>query len=158
VNLQCDMDQPYQSMPTSCTSRKLRWARRAAGQEDRHDLGVLAELRQAFVVPQGIITLMTRFGMDVTLAHPEGYDLLPETIDIAKRHAQTSGATFKTTHSMEEAFTGDDIVLSKSWAPFRIMEERTQLLRSGDAKKLEALEKDCLANNAKFKAGSATSA
>ncbi|PMC11594.1 knotted carbamoyltransferase YgeW, partial [Klebsiella aerogenes] len=29
-------------------------------------------------VPQGIIGLMTRFGMDVTLAHPEGYDLIPD--------------------------------------------------------------------------------
>ena len=27
-------------------------------------------------VPQGIITLMTRFGMDVTLAHPEGYAII----------------------------------------------------------------------------------
>lgn len=35
-------------------------------------------------VPQGIIGLMTRFGMDVTLAHPEGYDLIPDVVEVAK--------------------------------------------------------------------------
>lgn len=36
-------------------------------------------------VPQGIIGLMTRFGMDVTLAHPEGYDLIPDVVEVAKK-------------------------------------------------------------------------
>ena len=35
-------------------------------------------------VPQGVIGLMTRFGMDVVLAHPEGYDVMPEVEEIAK--------------------------------------------------------------------------
>ena len=29
-------------------------------------------------VPQGIIALMTRFGLDVILAYPTGYNLIPE--------------------------------------------------------------------------------
>ena len=36
-------------------------------------------------VPQGIIGLMTRFGMDVTLAHPEGYDLIPDVVNVAQK-------------------------------------------------------------------------
>ena len=32
-------------------------------------------------VPQGIIGLMTRFGMDVSLAYPEGYGLIPEVVE-----------------------------------------------------------------------------
>jgi ornithine carbamoyltransferase len=94
---------------------------------------------------------MSRFGMDVVLAHPPGYDLIPETIQIAAAHAKESGGSFKQTQSMEEAFTNADIVYPKSWAPFAVMQQRTKLLRGGESDKLKALEKDALANNAKFK-------
>jgi knotted carbamoyltransferase YgeW len=99
-------------------------------------------------VAQGIITLMTRFGMNVVLSHPEGYDVLPETIDLAGRHAAGSGGSFTVTHSMEEAFADADVVYPKSWAPFTVMEERTRLLRAAEPKKLDALEEECLARNA----------
>ena len=36
-------------------------------------------------VPQGIIGLMTRFGMDVALAHPEGYDLIPDVVEVGQK-------------------------------------------------------------------------
>lgn len=65
-------------------------------------------------VPQGIIGLMTRYGMDVTLAHPEGYDLIPDVIDVAKNNAKQSGGSFKQVTSMEEAFKDADIVYPKS--------------------------------------------
>jgi knotted carbamoyltransferase YgeW len=102
-------------------------------------------------VPQGIITLMTRFGMDVALAYPEGYDLLPETIEISKKHAKESGGKFSVSHSMEEAFKNADIVYPKSWAPFAAMEKRTKLVEKHDQDGIKALEKELLANNAKFK-------
>ena len=57
-------------------------------------------------VPQGVIGLMTRFGMDVVLAHPEGYDVMPEVEEIAKKNAEKSGGSFTKTNSMEEAFNG----------------------------------------------------
>ncbi|MBI5508455.1 MAG: knotted carbamoyltransferase YgeW [Deltaproteobacteria bacterium] len=152
VNLQCDLDHPTQSMAdllhlvaTYGGLDKLKGKKLAMSWAYSPSYG------KPLSVPQGVITLMTRFGIDVTLAHPEGYDLLPETLEIARRHAHDSGAQFKTTHSMEEAFADADIVYPKSWAPFAIMEERTRLLQSGDAKKLDLLEKECLNNNARFK-------
>ena len=45
--------------------------------------------------PQSLISLLPRFGMDVTLAHPEGYDLMPEVVERAKSYAAESGTTFK---------------------------------------------------------------
>ncbi len=36
-------------------------------------------------VPQGVVGLMTRMGMEVVLAHPEGYDLMPEVEDVARK-------------------------------------------------------------------------
>jgi ornithine carbamoyltransferase len=94
---------------------------------------------------------MTRFGMDVRLAHPEGYGLIPEVLEVAKRNAKASGGKFSVSNSMEEAFTGADIVYPKSWAPYQVMQQRTELLQKADQAGLKELEKACLANNAKHK-------
>ena len=53
--------------------------------------------------PQSLISLLPRFGMDVTLAHPEGYDLMPEVVERAKGYAAESGTTFKQVNTMAEA-------------------------------------------------------
>ncbi|MDD3122372.1 MAG: ornithine carbamoyltransferase [Candidatus Izemoplasmatales bacterium] len=66
-------------------------------------------------VPLTQILLFPRYGMDVTLAYPEGYDLPVWAIEKAKKNALDNGGTFKITHNMEEAFTGADIVIPKNW-------------------------------------------
>ena len=102
-------------------------------------------------VPQGIIGLMTRFGMNVTLAHPEGYGLIPDVVELAKKNSAKCGGKFEVVSSMEEAFRDADVVYPKSWAPYGVMQRRTPLLRKGDRDGLKALEQECLANNARFK-------
>ena len=102
-------------------------------------------------VPQGVIGLFTRFGMDVTLAHPEGYDVMPEVEAIARQNCEKYGSKFHKTNSMAEAFTDADIVYPKSWAPFAAMEERTKLYAQGDKDGIDALEKKLLAQNAQHK-------
>ena len=102
-------------------------------------------------VPQGVIGLMTRFGMDVVLAHPEGYEVMPEVEDVARANAEKSGGSFTKTNSMEEAFRDADIVYPKSWAPFAAMEERTKLYAAGDKDGIDALEQRLLAQNAEHK-------
>ena len=101
-------------------------------------------------VPQGVIGLFTRFGMNVSLAYPEGYSLMPDVVAQAKKFAASSGGSFHISASMEEAFDGADIVYPKSWAPFAVMEERTKIVETKDTKALGDLEKRCLANNARF--------
>ena len=98
-------------------------------------------------VPQGIITLMTRLGMEVTLAYPEGYNLIPEL----ENKVKSDNPSFKVVNSMEEAFKDADVVYPKSWAPFEVMKQRTALLQNSDKDGLKDLEKHCLANNAKHK-------
>jgi knotted carbamoyltransferase YgeW len=102
-------------------------------------------------VPQGIIGLMPRFGMEVVLAHPEGYQLIPDVVAKADAFARENGGSFRVVNSMDEAFAGADVVYPKSWAPYHVMEKRTELLRQNDTAGLKALEKECLANNAGFK-------
>ena len=94
------------------------------------------------------MSLLTRFGMDVVLAHPEGYELLDEPLAAAARHAEESGGSFRTVHSMDEAFEDADVVYPKSWAPLAVMRNRTELRRSGNAARLDDLERECLSRNA----------
>ena len=102
-------------------------------------------------VPQGVIGLMTRLGMDVVLAHPEGYEVMPEVEEVAKKNAQASGGSFRVTHDMADAFKDADVVYPKSWAPFAAMEKRTKLYADGDQAGIDALEKELLAQNAQHK-------
>ena len=151
INLQCDIDHPTQSMAD------LAWLREHFGSVEALKGKKLAmtwayspSYGKPLSVPQGIIGLMTRFGMDVRLAHPEGYGLIPEVVELAGKQAAASGGKFSVSNSMDEAFDGADIVYPKSWAPYHVMERRTQLLKKSDNAGLKDLEKECLANNAKF--------
>ena len=87
---------------------------------------------------------MTRFGMDVVLAHPEGYEVFPEVEAVAAENAKKSGGSFTKTNNMAEAFKDADIVYPKSWAPFAAMEKRTELYGNGDTEGIKALEKELL--------------
>ena len=157
VNLQCDIDHPTQAM-ADLVHLKTHFGSLEAlkGKKIAMSWAYSPSYGKPLSVPQGIIGLMTRFGMDVTLAHPEGYGLIPEVVDIARKNSAKGGGSFKVTGSMEDAFRGADIVYPKSWAPFGVMQRRTPLLKAGDSQGLKALEKECLANNAKFKAWECT--
>jgi N-acetylornithine carbamoyltransferase len=59
--------------------------------------------------------LMPRFGMDVVLAHPPEYGLMPETVAAAQENARRGGGAFRVVDDMDEAFRDADIVIPKSW-------------------------------------------
>jgi knotted carbamoyltransferase YgeW len=152
VNLQCDIDHPTQSMAD------LAWLKtyfggfeNLKGKKIAMTWAYSPSYGKPLSVPQGIIGLMSRFGMDVSLAYPEGYSLIPECVEVAKKNAKQSGGTFEIVNSMDDAFKNADIVYPKSWAPYHVMGRRTELLRNKDQNGLKDLEKECLANNAKFK-------
>jgi knotted carbamoyltransferase YgeW len=152
INLQCDIDHPTQSMAD------LAWLQEHFGSLDKLRGKKIAmtwayspSYGKPLSVPQGVIGLMTRFGMDVTLAHPQGYDLIPAVVKVAQKNAKASGGSFRQVGTMQEAFKGADIVYPKSWAPYKVMQRRTVLLRAGDHEGLKALEKTCLAQNAEHR-------
>ncbi len=152
INLQCDMDHPTQSMADLMHLKQQFGSLEALqGKKIVMSWAYSPSYGKPLSVPQGIIALMTRLGMHVELAYPEGYGLIPEIVDIAFDNARQSGGHFAISHSMEEAMQDADIVYPKSWAPFHIMEQRTRLLMAGDKKGLSELEQVCLANNAKYK-------
>ncbi|MEI7500870.1 MAG: knotted carbamoyltransferase YgeW [Bacteroidota bacterium] len=152
INLQCDIDHPTQSMADLLHLKTVFGSlEKLKGKKIAMTWAYSPSYGKPLSVPQGIIGLMTRFGMHVDLAYPEGYGLIPEVIELAGNQSKESGGSFRVVNSMDEAFTGADIVYPKSWAPFNVMQQRTELLRKNDHDGLKSLEKDCLDNNAKYK-------
>ncbi len=152
VNLQCDIDHPTQSMADMLhIIKEFGGVENLKGKKIAMTWAYSPSYGKPLSVPQGVIGLMTRFGMDVTLAHPEGYEVMSEVEEVAKRNAAATGGSFTKTNSMSEAFKDADIVYPKSWAPYAAMEKRTVMYGNGDYDGIKALEKELLAQNAQHK-------
>ncbi len=152
VNLQCDIDHPTQAMADALhLIEHFGGVENLKGKKIAMTWAYSPSYGKPLSVPQGIIGLMTRFGMDVVLAHPEGYEVMPDVEKVAGENAKKSGGSFKRVNSMAEAFKDADIVYPKSWAPFAAMEKRTNLYGDGDFDGIKALEKELLAQNAQHK-------
>lgn len=157
VNLQCDIDHPTQCMAdTLHIIHEMGGIENLKGKKVAMTWAYSPSYGKPLSVPQGVIGLMTRFGMDVTLAYPEGYEVMEDVVEVAKKNAETYGGKFEITNSMADAFRDADIVYPKSWAPFKAMEERTELYAQGDMDGIKALEKRLLAQNAEHKAWTCT--
>lgn len=152
VNLQCDIDHPTQVMAdTLHLINEFGGIENLKGKKVAMTWAYSPSYGKPLSVPQGVIGLLTRFGMDVVLAHPEGYEVMGEVEEIAMKNVKESGGSFTKTNSMEEAFKDADVVYPKSWAPFSAMEKRTDLYAKGDSEGIKALEKELLAQNANYK-------
>ena len=152
VNLQCDIDHPTQSMADMLhIIHHFGGVENLKGKKLAMTWAYSPSYGKPLSVPQGIVGLMTRFGMEVTLAHPEGYEIMSDVEEVAAKNAAATGGKFTKTNDMAEAFKDADIVYPKSWAPFAAMEKRTDLYGKGDMAGIDALEQELLAQNAKHK-------
>ncbi|MCL4424753.1 MAG: ornithine carbamoyltransferase [Firmicutes bacterium] len=115
-NLQCDIYHPFQILADYLTIRE-KFGKNTRGLK----IGVSWTSAPNYVrpvsVPQSLILLMPRFGLDVTLAHPPEFRLMPEIVEQAKKNAAEAGVKFETVDDMSEAFRDADIVIPKSWGP-----------------------------------------
>ncbi|HOR12949.1 MAG TPA: knotted carbamoyltransferase YgeW [Clostridia bacterium] len=152
VNLQCDIDHPTQTMADMLhLIHEFGGVENLKGKKIAMTWAYSPSYGKPLSVPQGIIGLMTRMGMDVTLAHPKGYEVMDEVINVAKANAEKFGGKFELTNSMAEAFDGSHVVYPKSWASFAAMEERTELYGNNDFEGIKRLEQELLKENAKHK-------
>ena len=151
VNLQCDIDHPTQSMAD------LLWL------EDRFgDAGGLAGRKitiswayspsyaKPLSVAQGLVSLLTRFGAEITLAHPPGYELMGDVMDAARSNAGERGGSLRVVDDMDEAFRDADVVYPKSWGSHDVMADRIAAHAAGDERALGAIEQHGLEQNARF--------
>ncbi|HET7376146.1 MAG TPA: ornithine carbamoyltransferase [Anaerolineae bacterium] len=114
LNMQCDIYHPFQILADLMTILEKK------GRDLRRKKMVVswayaASYQKPLSVPQSLILQMTRFGMDVVLAAPPEYKLMPEIMQQAQDNAKKYGVGFDVTDNMDEAFKDADIVYPKSW-------------------------------------------
>jgi knotted carbamoyltransferase YgeW len=152
VNLQCDIDHPTQALADMLhIIHHFGGVENLKGKKIAMTWAYSPSYGKPLSVPQGVVGLMSRFGMEVCLAHPKGYEIMGSVEKIAVENASKSGGKFTKTNSMSEAFANADIVYPKSWASFAAMEKRTDLHSKGDFDGIKAMEKEMLAQNAGYK-------
>lgn len=147
VNLQCDIDHPTQSLADLLWLRE-RFGGSVAGKRITVSWAYSPSYAKPLSVPQGLVSLLTRFGSHVTLAHPEGYDLLADPMRWATEGAAESGGSFTVVDDMDKAFANADAVYPKSWGPQELMWERVAANQAGDKAALRDIERQALALNA----------
>ena len=150
VNLQCDVDHPTQALAD------LMWLREhfggsVAGRRITMSWAYSPSYAKPLSVPQGVVSLLTRFGAHVTLAHPPGYELLAEPMAWAAEGAAASGGSLRVTHDMDDAFAGAQAVYPKSWGPQVEMLQRVAANRAGDTAAMRDIEQRALARNAEHR-------
>ena len=147
VNLQCDVDHPTQTLADLMWLREY-FPRGLEGRKIAVTWAYSPSYAKPLSVPQGLAMLLTRYGAEVVLAHPEGYRLTDDALATAARHAEQSGGAFRVTSSMDEAFRGADAVYPKSWGPYDLMSERVAAHRLRDKVGMAEIEARALARNA----------
>jgi knotted carbamoyltransferase YgeW len=147
VNLQCDVDHPTQTLADLLWLRE-HFGGEVAGRRITVSWAYSPSYAKPLSVPQGLVSLLTRFGAHVTLAHPPGYDLLPEPLAWAADGAAESGGSFEVVDDMDRAFEGAEVVYPKSWGPYALMLERVAANQARDTDALRDIERRALDTNA----------
>jgi N-acetylornithine carbamoyltransferase len=128
INLQCDIDHPCQTLADLMTLRE-RFGRDLRGRRIAVSWAYAPSYAKPTSVPQGLITLLPRFGCDVVLAHPKEFTLVPETMRAAEEFANRAGVRFEVTGDMDAAFAGADAVYPKSWGCLELMRRPEESLK-----------------------------
>lgn len=119
LNMQCDIYHPFQCLADIMTviEKKGRDLRR---RKMVVSWAYAASYLKPISVPQSLVLQMPRFGLDVVLAHPPEFNLMPDVIDQAREQARKFNTGFEVIpdpDGMGEAFKDADIVYAKSWGP-----------------------------------------
>jgi ornithine carbamoyltransferase len=126
MNLQDDVYHPFQVMADLMTMRE-RFGQNLKGLKVGISWAYAESHLKPLSVPQSQILLFTRFGMDVTLAYPEGFDLMPDIVSKAQENAKQHGGKLKISHDMDEAFVNAHVVIPKNWGGFYVGETEEEI-------------------------------
>jgi ornithine carbamoyltransferase len=127
INLQCDVDHPTQTLADLMTMREQR-GDDLRGMKVAVSWAYAPSYAKPLSVPQGLMMLLPRVGIDVVVAHPPGFDLMPETVERATKAAGDGGGSISFTNDMDEAFADADVVYPKSWGRLDLFTDETAAL------------------------------
>jgi N-acetylornithine carbamoyltransferase len=113
LNMQCDIWHPHQALADLMTMREKLGSLR--GRTLDISWAYAASYQKPISVPQDLVTLASRFGMNVRLVHPPEFKLMPDVVELAQEHARRSGGSLEIGDDFDAGFRGADVVYAKSW-------------------------------------------
>lgn len=113
-NMQCDYYHPNQAVADLMTIRE-KFSNDIKNLNVTISWAYTKSYMKPLSVPQSQILLFPRYGMNITLAYPKEFPLMPEIVEKAKKNAELAGCNFRITHDMDEAFKDAHVVIPKSW-------------------------------------------
>lgn len=147
LNMQCDIYHPFQCLADLMTIMEKK------GRDLRKKKMVVSwayaeSYLKPISVPQSLILQMPRFGMDVTLAYPPEFKLMPEIEAQAREQARIFGTGFEIVSDkdgMAKACKDADVIYAKSWGPLLTTEDQAE------GKKIQDSYKNWIMDEAKLK-------
>jgi ornithine carbamoyltransferase len=113
MSLQCDLYHPFQVLADVMTLKEK------IGHLNRVKVSIIwayAEShKKPISIPVSQVLLFPRYGMDVVLAHPKGWELPDWVLEKARASAAKYGGSVTVTNNEEEAYDGAQIVIPKNW-------------------------------------------
>jgi N-acetylornithine carbamoyltransferase len=128
LSMQCDVYHPPQCLADLMTICEKK-GRDLRGKKIVVSWAYASSYSKPISVPQSLILQMPRFGLDVVLAHPPEFELMPEIMDQAREQARKYKTGFDVVDSMEEGFKDADIVYAKSWGPLVNITDPAEITR-----------------------------
>lgn len=115
LNMQCDVYHPFQILADLMTIQERFGREGLKGKTINVSWAYASSYQKPMSVPQSLILLMTRYGMNVRLTHPPEFKLMDNIVEQAKANAEQHGGTFEMLDDFDAGFEGADIVYPKSW-------------------------------------------
>ena len=114
LNMQCDVYHPFQILADLMTIME-RFGRDLRGRTMNVSWAYAASYQKPISVPQSLILLMSRFGMNLRLTHPPEYKLMPDIVQQARDNVRQHGGSLELLDDFDAGFEGADILYPKSW-------------------------------------------
>ncbi len=130
LNMQCEIYHPFQVLADLLTIIEQKGD--PGGLTINMSYAYAASYQKPLSVPQSVILLMSRYGMNVRLTHPPEFILMPDIVAQAEENATRSGGSLEILEDFEEGMTGADVVYAKSWGCMLTTEDPEESAKIGE--------------------------
>lgn len=113
LNMQCDVYHPHQALADLMTI--IERFGNPKGRTATVSWACASSYQKPISVPQSLVLLLTRFGMNVRLVHPPEFALMGDLVEQAEENARRSGGSLELSEDFDKGIAGSDVVYAKSW-------------------------------------------
>jgi N-acetylornithine carbamoyltransferase len=130
LNMQDDVYHPFQILADLMTIQE-KFGKDLRGKTINVSWAYASSYQKPLSVPQSLILLMNRYGMNVRLTAPPEFKLMPEIVQQAKDNARESGGSFEMSDNFDDGFKDADILYPKSWGCWLTTEDKDESFKIG---------------------------